>query len=192
MSTTRTKAKSKASAKAAGKSKKPRQAGRPTTYTDKLAKDICLLIAEGLSLRSIAAAEGMPSKSTIMRWLAQREDFRDQYARAKELQADALAEEMLDIADDAANDWMEIHDKDGKSAGFKLNGEHVQRSRLRIEARKWLLSKLQPKKYGDRLDLNHGGQPENPLNLLLQEISGTATSSPTARLAQQRSGEEEV
>jgi hypothetical protein len=74
-----------------------------------------------------------------------------------------LAEEMLDITDDGSNDWMEIHDKDGTSIGWKLNGEHVQRSRLRVDTRKWVASRLKPKKYSERLDMNHGVQPDAPL-----------------------------
>lgn len=69
-----------------------------------------------------------------------------------------LFEEILDIADDASNDWMERQSE--KSAGWELNGDHVQRSRLRIDARKWMLGKMQPKKYGDKLELEHAGKIE--------------------------------
>ncbi|EDT6018112.1 DNA packaging protein, partial [Salmonella enterica subsp. enterica] len=63
----------------------------------------------------------------------------------------AIAEELFDIADDGTNDWMEKLDKDGEAIGYQLNGEHVQRSKLRIDTRKWYLSKIMPKKYGDRI-----------------------------------------
>lgn len=125
--------------------------GRPSDYTDELAELICLRLAEGESLRSVCRDDGMPSKQAVLRWLARNEQFRAQYVRAKEEGAEAIAEEMFDIADDGTNDWMEKLDKDGEAIGYQLNGEHVQRSKLRIDTRKWYLSKILPKKYGDRI-----------------------------------------
>lgn len=125
--------------------------GRPSDYTDELAELICLRLAEGESLRSVCRDDGMPSKQAVLRWLARNEQFRAQYVRAKEEGAEAIAEEMFDIADDGSNDWMEKLDKDGEAIGYQLNGEHVQRSKLRIDTRKWYLSKILPKKYGDRI-----------------------------------------
>jgi len=142
--------------------------GAPSIYTQDLADDICALIVMGKSIRTICAEEGMPSIQTLFRWIREnKEGFREQYARAKEEQADALAEEMLDIADDGKNDWMEKFSSDGESLGWFLNGEHVQRSKVRLDTRKWLASKLKPKKYGDRLlqenqALDKNGQPTDP------------------------------
>lgn len=93
----------------------------------------------------------LPSYSTVMKWLTEDESLSERYAGAKEAQADYMADEILDIADDGMNDWMEKNDKDGACIGYQLNGEHVQRSRLRIDSRKWLASKLKAKKYGDKL-----------------------------------------
>ncbi|HAD8110446.1 TPA_asm: DNA packaging protein [Salmonella enterica] len=121
--------------------------GRPSDYTEELAEVICLRLAEGESLRSVCRDDGMPSKQAVLRWLARNESFRAQYVRAKE----EGAEELFDIADDGTNDWMEKLDKDGEAIGYQLNGEHVQRSKLRIDTRKWYLSKIMPKKYGDRI-----------------------------------------
>ncbi|CFQ96007.1 hypothetical protein [Yersinia frederiksenii] len=128
-----------------------KKVGRPTDYTDELVEIICLRLAEGESLRSVCSDDGMPSKQAVLRWLARNEEFRAQYVRAKEEGAEAIAEELFDIADDGANDWMEKLDKDGECIGYQLNGEHVQRSKLRIDTRKWYLSKIMPKKYGDRI-----------------------------------------
>ncbi|MDN0127414.1 DNA packaging protein [Yersinia massiliensis] len=125
--------------------------GRPSDYTDELAELICLRLAEGESLRSVCSDDGMPSKQAVLRWLARNEEFRAQYVRAKEEGAEAIAEELFDIADDGTNDWMEKLDKDGECIGYQLNGEHVQRSKLRIDTRKWYLSKIMPKKYGDKV-----------------------------------------
>lgn len=135
--------------------------GRPSDYTPEIADLICERIADGESLRSICSEAEMPSKSMVFRWLAAHDEFRDQYARAREAQADALADEMLDIADDGRNDWMEAKDKDGAVMGWRENGESLRRSQIRLDARKWLASKLKPKKYGDRQLL--GSDPDNPL-----------------------------
>ncbi|MBX9488833.1 DNA packaging protein [Yersinia enterocolitica] len=125
--------------------------GRPSDYTEELAETICLRLAEGESLRSVCRDDGMPCKQTVLRWISRNAEFRAQYVRAKVEGAEAIAEELFDIADDGTNDWMEKLDKDGEAIGCQLNGEHVQRSRLRIDTRKWYLSKIMPKKYGDRI-----------------------------------------
>lgn len=128
---------------------------RPSDYTPELGLAICELIADGESLRSICKAEDKPGKSTVLRWLLEedKKDFRDQYARARELQAESHVDDIIDIADDGSNDWMEKKNADGAVIGWQENGEHLQRSKLRIEARKWKASKLAAKKYGDKLAL---------------------------------------
>lgn len=133
----------------------PAPTGRPSSYSEEIADMICDGLADARSLRSICLDEGMPSQSTVFRWLADERyaSFRDRYARAREAQADALFDEMLDIADDGSNDWVERKREDG-STDTVLDHEHVQRSKLRIEARKWMASKLRPKVYGDKLDLS--------------------------------------
>jgi hypothetical protein len=103
----------------------------------------------------------MPAPSTVYLWLAKYPEFSDQYARAREAQADAIFDDILDIADDATNDWMERNVDDDEGVGWKLNGEHIQRSRLRVDARKWMAGKLRPKKYGEKTIL--GGDSENPV-----------------------------
>jgi hypothetical protein len=150
--------------------------GRPSTFTQEVADAICERIAAGESLRLIVLDEGMPDERTVYRWLDRDEAFRQQYARAREAQADAMVEDILEICDDARNDWMERRGEE--DAGWVANGEHIQRSKLRVDARKWLMSKLAPKKYGDKLDLNHGGQKDNPLELLLQAVDGKTRGLP--------------
>lgn len=146
--------------------------GRPSDYSEKLGADIASRIACGESVKSICSDDDMPCRATIYTWLHQHKVFLDMYVRAKEDGAEAMAEEMFDIADNGENDWMEKHGKDGENEGWRLNGENVQRSKLRIETRKWYLAKIKPKKYGEKIDLNHGGQTDNPLTMLIQEISG--------------------
>lgn len=119
---------------------------------------ICERMIEGESLRTICRSDGMPAASTVFRWLADDSAdgnaFREQYARAREGQADALFESILEIADDGTNDYVEkLRADGGKDVAF--DSEHVQRSRLRVDARKWMASKLAPKKYGDDLRLLH-------------------------------------
>ena len=125
----------------------------PLLYDEETGDRICALIIEGLSLRAICREHPeMPARSTINKWLSLNEAFADQYAKACEMRAEEVFEEILDIADDGTNDWMERNGKDGETGDTVLNGEHVQRSRLRIDARKWALSKMIPKKYGDKID----------------------------------------
>lgn len=157
---------------AKSQTKESKPMGRPSDYTPELAATICGELASGKSMRTVCLAEDMPAMSTVFLWLRKHPEFSEQYAQAKAEAADALVEEMLDISDDGTNDWMEVHDKDGECIGYKVNGEHVQRSRLRVDTRKWIASKLKPKKYGDKLDMNHGIQPDNPLATLLGQVQG--------------------
>lgn len=123
-------------------------------------------------MRTICAEDEMPDKATVFRWLAVNEPFRDQYARAREAQADYYAEEIIEISDDGTNDWMERRSEAEKGAGVNtgwvLNGEHVQRSRLRVDARKWYASKVAPKKYGDRLENTHSGPDGGPIETVTE------------------------
>ena len=121
-------------------SKKP--TGRPSLYSEELADIILTKLIEGESLRKICLNENMPHVSTVLRWLCKKEheSFRDQYARAREMQADTLADEIIYIADKA--------DKDNA---------HAQR--VKVDARKWVASKLKPKKYSDKLNV---GVPDIP------------------------------
>ncbi len=130
--------------------------GRPSVYTDEVADKICDGLADARSLRSICLDCDMPNQSTVFRWLADERyaSFRERYARAREAQADALFDEMLDIADDGSNDWVERKREDGTSDTV-IDHEHVQRSKLRIEARKWMAGKLRPKVYGDKIEHTH-------------------------------------
>lgn len=132
---------------------------RESSFTQEIADKICELIAEGESLRAICSQEGMPNKGTVLRWLAddERKAFRDQYTRAREAQADALFEEILEIADERANDT--FTDENGNE---RTNHEVVARSRLRVDARKWMAGKLRPKVYGEKLDLTSSDGSMSP------------------------------
>ena len=144
---------------------RPKKLGAPSTYTPELAAAICEHIAAGKSLRTIAALDGMPAQSTIMVWLdGKHPDFTEQYARAREAQADKLAEEILAIADDGRSDT--YLDAEGNE---KTDSEVIQRSKLRVEARKWLASKMAPKKYGDKMAIG-GADDLGPVQTVTKEM----------------------
>lgn len=126
---------------------------RPSSYTQEMADRICEGLALGNSLRTVCKVDDMPAIRTVFYWLRIHEDFLHQYTRAKEESADAMADEVLDISDDGSNDWMEIHR--GDYQGWQVNGEALQRSKLRVETRKWLMAKMKPKKYGEKIDIDN-------------------------------------
>lgn len=131
----------------------------------------------GETLRAICSDENMPDRTTVFRWLQTFEDFHIQYARAREVQADTLVDESLDIADDGRNDWMENNDPE--NPGYRVNGEHIQRSRLRIDQRRWMAGKMRPKVYGDRVETVHTDpQGNNPFASLLDMINGAGRPKP--------------
>jgi hypothetical protein len=152
---------------------------RPSEYNQEKVDLICDRLADGESLRSICRDSDMPSTGTVCRWLGQNKAFQEQYARARELQADALFDETLDIADDATNDWMQKQDGEGGVA-FVLNGENIQRSRLRIETRKWLVGKLRPKKYGEKQVLEHSGPDGGSIDVV-NRIERVIVDGPNAK-----------
>ena len=152
---------------AAGANKeKAKLFGRPSIYNPELAAQICEHIAQGKSLRTIAEMEGMPHQATIMAWLdGSHPDFSEQYARAREAQADKLAEETLLIADESSQDT--YVDADGN---VKTNTEAIQRSKLRVDTRKWLASKMAPKKYGDKVAIG-GADDLGPVQTVTKEMT---------------------
>lgn len=139
------------------KDKNEKKIGRPTAYNKEIAEKICNLIASSnKGIVSICKEnEDLPERSTIYNWLNLHKEFMDMYTRAKEDQADYLAEEMIEIADESSNDTMIINK--GDSTYEVENKEWVNRSKLRVETRKWIAAKLKPRKYGDKIDLTSGG-----------------------------------
>lgn len=122
------------------------------TFTREVADNILDGLAEGMTLREVCRQEGMPPESTVRLWVMDdRDGFAAQYARAREIGYQAMADELLEISDDGRNDWVE---RDGEAV---YNGDHVARSRLRVDTRKWLLSKALPKVYGDKVGVEHSG-----------------------------------
>jgi hypothetical protein len=130
---------------------------RTPRYGPEIQDEICNRIAEGEPLRQICRDEHMPSWTTVYAMAQDDGAFAERIARARELGADAIAEEVLEIIDDGRNDWMERFDEEGNATGRQANGEHIQRSKLRAEMRLKLLAKWSPKKYGDSTKVELAG-----------------------------------
>lgn len=138
--------------------KKP---GRPSSYTPEIAREICERLAAGESLRSICRDEGMPPESTVRQWYVDDvEGFAAQYARAREIGLDVMAEETLEIADTP-----QVGVRSEESAdGFKeVREDMLGHRRLQVDTRKWYLSKLAPKKYGDKTSMELTGADGGPV-----------------------------
>lgn len=136
---------------------KPRSSkptGRPSSYTEEVADIICERIVGGESLRAICSDKAMPPASTVFRWLAAHDDFRERYTRAQEARAEAFADEIVSIADGS--------------------GDH-NRDRLRVDARKWVAARLLPMRYGDRIANRGDDKPEQPQT---EQAEAPSASSP--------------
>ena len=121
--------------------------GRPTDYNPELAAAICLHISRGNSLRSFCSAPDAPDASTIYDWIHRHSEFAEQYARARGVQAEHWADELVELADKSVD---------------------AQKARLQIDTRKWVASKLLPKKYGERQQIEHSTDPDKPLEILVR------------------------
>ena len=145
------------------KTKNPKH--RPTTYTQRKADIICERIALGESLiRICATTPELPTKMTVLRWLQHpdREDFRSQYTRARQDQADTFIDQCTDIADEVDRDTIIKVNKDG-SESKQPDHEWIGRSRLRVETRLKLSEKLYPKKYKPVEGREHTGADGGPI-----------------------------
>ena len=139
-----------------------RKVGRPSKYSDQLAVKICCEISTGRSVSSVLRDKGMPTKRTFYTWLQNDSEFVHLYDRAKHDSIAALADQILSIADDDSGDFVPREDGNG----LRVSAENIQRSRLRIDARKWLLAKMAPTKYGDVVvDTTDGKSPVLIVNL---------------------------
>lgn len=153
----------KAKGKVPAPANKPKM-GAPTKFKQETADLICVMLSEGMSLRKILKADTagvLPSQATVYNWLFSQPDFLKQYTRAREEQAETLADEIIDIADEQPEIVAVVDKTTGALIEHKLDGAFLQWQKNRIEARKWTASKLRPKKYGDRVAVEgvEGGAP---------------------------------
>lgn len=131
--------------------------GRPSSFRPEVGAEVCRRMAAGETRNQICKDESMPHSGTIRAWIDSNPDFAAQYARAFDLLLEHYAEEIIDIGDDGTNDWMErdIRNNKGEVVGTLrvVDQENINRSRLRCDNRKWLLSKLARHRYGDKVDM---------------------------------------
>lgn len=123
--------------------------------TQELKDDLVEWISSGETLRDWCRKNSF-SSSTVYGWINADTDLSERIARAREAGEEIIAQECMEIADNSTNDWME-QNADGDAVGWKLNGDHVQRSKLRIETRLKLLAKWNPRKWGDKQQVEHSG-----------------------------------
>jgi chromosome condensin MukBEF complex kleisin-like MukF subunit len=146
---------------AAARRKRPAGSGRPTGYSEAIADLICDAISEGGALYRLCEERAdFPAERTVYRWLDTHPGFAQKYTRARELQQDREADKIVVIADEA---------------------DDAAIARLRIDSRKWRAAKMAPKKYGDRLDLNHSGS--------IQQLSDEQLEARLAELLRRAAGE---
>lgn len=124
-------------------------------YPIELEDVILARLENGESLRKICKAEGFPHESTVRKWARMDPEFMKKYRAARDLGYETLADELIDICDDATNDWMERNDPE--NPGYQVNLEHIARARLRIDTRKWVLAKMHPQIYGDKQQVDVSG-----------------------------------
>ena len=169
-----------------------RKRGRPSKYTNAIAAEICTRLAAGESLRSICRDTHMPTDTVVQEWVRGeprdgrhpfedgREDFAVHYARAKEAGLELMAEEILQIAD------ADYTGPDGHA-----DNALVQQARLRVDSRRWLLSKLMPKKYGDKVTQEITGDAGAPLVTRIELVAVYPPARPE-ELPAQDDGDETV
>lgn len=149
--------------------KKPKPklpAHRPSDFTQELADTICERLAGGECLTAICKSPGMPVRETVWTWRQKHPDFDNAYARARQLQMECWEEQLLEISDDGTNDFMTIHRKDGEEVEVE-NKEVVNRSRLRVDTRKWLMARIHAQKYGDKIEQTLKGDKDAPVTFTI-------------------------
>ncbi len=138
-------------------------------YSQAVADEICRRLSEGETLRQICRDEDMPAHSTVLHWAIGQSgapsEFADQYSRARGIGLDVIAEEIVEIADHA-------------KFKHEYGNAEVQAARVRIDSRKWLLSKLRPEKYGDRTTHEHGGVGGGPVTIILEGVDPKPHGNP--------------
>lgn len=127
-------------------------------YSPELAARICAEMIGGKSLNEVLRLDGMPSKRAVMYWREKNTEFAAMYREAQIQRAEGYIEEIIDIADDSSSDYTE--DKEGNR---RVDTEHINRSRLKVDTRKWIAAKMMPRMYGDKVDVTHANPDGSPL-----------------------------
>lgn len=142
--------------------------GRKSTYNEKMADVICQEIAQGQSLKKICERDDRPDQKTVFNWLHKYPEFLQKYARAREAQMDAMSEEILEIADTPIEGERTEEGTNAEGGYSKtIREDMLGHRRLQVDARKWLMSKLAPKKYGDKLVTEQSGPDGGPVEMVI-------------------------
>ena len=142
--------------------------GRPSEYTEAIADIICGRLALGESLRAICADADVPHIATVMRWIDKNAEFRERYARARELQAEYLIDEIIEIADTPKVGIKTV----SKVTGIETTeADMIEHRRLQVDARKWAAAKLYPKKYGEKTETTLKGDPNSPVQTVSRNMT---------------------
>jgi hypothetical protein len=161
----------------------------PSKYSDELALEICARMANGETLNQICKDAHIPARSTVVGWARDNlNGFAAPYARARDLLLDHIADEILDISDDSRNDFIIRETEKGRTERI-VDQENIARDRLRVDSRKWLLSKLRPDRYGEKTSINISAGPppstepeSKTLSWLEEVLGGEAVASKRAAL----------
>lgn len=152
------------STKPVSKSPKGRTGRPPTILSPDTLAEILMRTAEGESMRALGRDPALPSRTRMLKELVENSEFANQYARAREAMYHGWAEEILEIADDGTTDYITKVGRNGHEYEA-VDQEHIQRSRLRADVRKWLLSKLMPKTYGDKVEQVQSGEVRHRVDI---------------------------
>ncbi len=123
---------------------------RPSDYTQDLADKICTIISQGSSMRTACKADDMPDITTVFRWIRTNNEFRLQYERAREERTEAQQEDLLELGDDAVQLAQKVD--------FKASNAVVSAVKLKADNMKWVMSKMKPRRYGDKIDMTTNGK----------------------------------
>lgn len=136
-----------------------KKTGRPSKFTKELAIKICDRIAGGESLCAVCRDIGIPEPTVIGWFVDDKDGVFDYYARARKIQGEQMFEDLLNITDDSQNDWME------RNGHTVVDQEAVQRSKLRVDTRKWILARMDTQRYAETSKQEHTGKGGEPLQI---------------------------
>jgi pyruvate carboxylase len=152
----------------------PRKVGRPSKYCDEIIESICKAVRNGSCIHAICKEKDMPSEEAVYNWLETKPEFVEKYTLAREIRADRMAQEILIIADDTTNDTCTVTSKSGNEYET-ANHEWINRAKLRVDTRKWLMSKWSPKKYSEKIQQEITGKDGAPVIPVI-ELSVSTTN----------------
>ena len=138
--------------------------GRPSTYSKTVGLQICARISSGESLAQVCQDDKFPGRATVFRWRQKNPEFDRAYLQAREMLYERWADDIIDIADDSSADMVEKTGRNG-TVYMAADNDHINRSRLMVESRKWLLSKLLPDQYGDQVAVEHKGAVNHTVDM---------------------------